>query len=118
MIFGPDLAAKITLGRKTVTRRPCKRDRDGKTLPCTYTEGRTYAVKLSRGGVAVDRIKVKSVEREVLTFPITWEEASREGFESPKAFEKRWAELYGTGSAGTRLPIHPTVWRIEFEVVA
>lgn len=112
MIFGPDLAAKITRGEKTVTRRPCKRDRDGKTIACTYVVGRTYAVQLARGGTAVDRIRVKSVEREVLTFPIAWTEARAEGFDSPRAFEERWQELHGN----RRLPVHPTVWRIEFEV--
>lgn len=116
MIFGPDLAAKITQGKKTVTRRPCKRDGDGKTLACTYIVGRTYAVQLHRGGIGLDRVKITSVEREVLTFPISWTEAALEGFDTPQAFAERWAELYGTGKRGVRLPIHPTVWRIEFEL--
>lgn len=109
MIFAPDLAAKITLGEKTVTRRPVKRDRRGHVLACTYQAGRSYAVQFCRGGLEVDRIRVLAVARETTEFPISWTEARREGFESPNAFENRWRELYGP--SGPR-----DVWRITFEL--
>lgn len=112
MIFSPDLAAKITLGKKTVTRRPVKRDPNyvGRVaFPCTYTPGRVYAVQLCRGGTAVDHIRIKDVRRETLTFPVEWGEALAEGFDHPREFEAKWHSLYGADA--------PTdVWRIEFEV--
>ncbi len=111
MIFAPDLAAKITQGRKTVTRRPVKRDRDGHTLACTYKPGRTYAVQLCRGGSEVDRIGIISVSRETVEFPLTYTETAAEGFDRPEQFEARWRDLYGAD--GPR-----DVWRIEFEALS
>lgn len=108
MIFTPDLAAKITLGEKTVTRRQVKRDRDGLALPCTYQQGSSYAVQLCRGGTAVDRIRVLGVRRETLKLPLSWTEAQAEGFDSPAGFTEKWRSLYGPD--GPR-----DVWRIEFE---
>ena len=110
MIFSPELAARITQGRKTVTRRPVK-TRDGAELACRYVPGRVYAVQLSRGGIAVDRIRVLSVTRERLDGPLTQPEAEREGFTSPAAFTAKWIELYGAPPSGE------LVWRIEFELV-
>lgn len=104
MIFHPELAARITLGAKTVTRRPV-----GRRETCRYEPGRTYAVQLRRGGVAIDSILIKAVERQTLELPLTAEEAAREGFDSPAAFEAKWRSLYGND--------FPTdVFRIEFEV--
>jgi hypothetical protein len=104
VIFAPDLAAKISLGHKTVTRRPVKREE------CLYRPGNTYAVQLWRGGYAVDRIRVLDVRRETITFPLTEDEAHREGFDAPAEFEEKWRSLYGDD--GPR-----DVWRIEFEYV-
>lgn len=110
MIFTPDLAAKISMGDKTVTRRPVKRDSAGHTLPCTYEPGKSYAVQLHRGGFAVDRILVKDVRRETLELPLTWTEASAEGFPHPRGFSEKWLALYGEDA--------PTdVWRIAFALV-
>lgn len=112
MIFAPDLAAKITLREKTVTRRPVKRDKNsGHVLACTYQVGRTYAVQLARGGSAVDGICIVDVSRETIEQPISWTEARLEGFDSPSAFEDRWRSLYGRD--GSR-----DVWRIAFEVLS
>lgn len=110
VIFAPDLAAKITLGEKTVTRRPVKRDSGGLVLGCTYHQGRSYAVQLARGGFAVDQIRILSVTRETTDWPISWTEARAEGFASPADFEDRWLALYGQD--GSR-----DVWRIEFALV-
>lgn len=110
MIFSPDLAAKITLGVKTVTRRPVKRDSQGHALPCTYEPGKSYAVQLHRGGFAVDRILVKDVSRETLELPLTWTEASAEGFANPRGFSEKWMSLYGDDAPSD-------VWRIEFELI-
>lgn len=107
MIFTPDLAAKITLGKKTVTRRPVKVE-GGVVVPCRYLPGRTYAVQLCRGGTAVDRVRIVSVTRETLHV-LTQEEAEREGFSSPRAFTAKWDTLYGPKPPGD-------VWRIEFEL--
>jgi len=112
VIFAPDLAAKISLGEKTQTRRPTKRDPNsdppGRMLPCRYAAGRTYAVQLSRGGMAVDRIRVLSVER-VITHEISREDAIAEGFASPDEFMARWKALYGPSWSGD-------CWRIEFRL--
>lgn len=118
MIFSPDLAAKITLGQKTVTRRPVKYE-NGEVVPCRYVAGRVYAVQLCRGGMAVDRIRVVSIARESLVEDWGWlsppysasalDEAHREGFDTPAAFVAKWLELYGCAPTGD-------VWRIEFEV--
>lgn len=110
MIFAPDLAAKITQGKKTVTRRPVKRHHSGTLLACTYQPGKTYGVQLHRGGFAVDRILVKDVRRETLDLPLTWTEAAAEGFDSPRGFAEKWEALYGVDP-----PLD--VWRIEFALV-
>ena len=109
MIFAPDLAAQVSRGRKTVTRRPVKHVSGG-FVSCRYYPGRTYAVQLRRGGIAIERILVKSVTRETLTFPLPADEAAAEGFRSAREFEQRWLELYGPD--GPR-----DVWRIEFELI-
>jgi hypothetical protein len=108
VIFAPDLAAKITLGQKRVTRRPVKRDGNGHLLPCTYEPGRSYAVQLCRGGTAVDRIRIVSVRRETLELPLSWTETRAEGFTSPRGFSDKWQALYGADAPRD-------VWRIEFE---
>lgn len=116
VIFAPDLAAKISLGEKTVTRRPVvKRYRGEERLARVYEVGRTYAVQLCRGGVEVDRIRIVAVTRETLHLDclpcLSWDEARAEGFVSPAAFWNRWFDLYGNDD-----PVD--VWRIEFELVA
>jgi hypothetical protein len=107
VIFSAGLVEKVLDGSKTVTRRPVKRDREGRLLPCTYKPRRVYAVQERRGGMALGRIKIVSAYREVLAFPIPWEEARHEGFASPAAFRDRWLELYGAS-----YPVD--VWRIVF----
>jgi hypothetical protein len=109
VIFSADLAAKVSLGTKTVTRRPVKRDRDGHVVACTYVVGGKYAVQLHRGGFSVDRIRILDVRRETIVFPIEWREARLEGFDSPADFRQKWAALYGPNG-----PLD--VWRIEFEL--
>lgn len=107
MIFSPDLAAKITLGQKTVTRRPVKPGSE-----CRYLPGRTYAVQVCRGGIEVDRIRILTVRRERLDErPISDDEARAEGFATPMDFALRWLDLYGADSPRD-------VWRIEFEAVS
>lgn len=114
MIFSPDMAAAITLGRKTVTRRPVKYY-DGpnpgrssrRRVECRYKVGRTYAVQLMRGGMAVERIQVVSVE-QVRLGQLDRAEARLEGFSGPTAFGAKWRALYGTYDPET------LVWRIEF----
>lgn len=106
MIFAPDLAAKITLGEKTVTRR--KRER-GK--PCRYVAGRSYAMQLARGGMALERLTILRVSPELLG-SIDRGDAIREGFPTVEAFQQRWIDLYGKWEP--ELP----VWRIEFELDA
>lgn len=111
MIFAPDLAAKITLGEKTVTRRPVKFGAGDLPLPCTYRVGKVYAVQLGRGGTAVARIRIVDVTREQIRLPLSVSEARAEGFATPRGFEDKWRSLYGAD--GPR-----DVWRIEFEVAA
>lgn len=43
---------------------------------------------------------------------LTWAEAAREGFDSPREFEKAFAEINGTYDP------EALVWRIEFELLA
>ncbi len=109
MIFAPDLAAKVLAGEKTVTRRPVKRDADGRLTPCTYKPNRTYAVQDARGGKQLGRIRIVSAYREVLNLPLRSAEAGYEGFDSPAAFRDRWLELYGSSYPAD-------VWRIVFRL--
>lgn len=104
MIFAPDLAAAITLGTKTVTRRPRLSDK-----PCRYQVGRSYAMQLARGGFALERLIIESVT-EGLVGDVDDLEAALEGFPSARAFRRRWTELYG------RFDPEMPVWRIEFVV--
>lgn len=105
MIFSPELAAEITLGRKSVTRR---RRQDG--VPCRYVVGRTYGVQLHRGGCSVDRVRILSVS-ESTPGDVDAAEARREGFPDVRSFQAYWTKVYG--SFDWRAP----VWRIEFELV-
>lgn len=114
MIFSGVLADKVLDGSKTQTRRPTKRDPSssppGALLPCRYKVGATYAIQRKRGTPGLGpRIRVLSVER-VFVFPISWDDAHAEGFDSPVAFESRWIAMYGHRAPGD-------CWRIEFELV-
>ncbi len=104
VIFAPVMAAAISQGRKTVTRRPRRLHEE-----CRYHVGRSYAVQLHRGGFAVDRIMVLSVQPDELR-PLDMAEARREGFASSPAFEAHWRALHGACVLGT------PVWRIEFRL--
>lgn len=104
MIFSPDLAALITLGHKTVTRR--RRDPG---VPCRYVVGRSYAMQVARGGMAIERLIIDRVDATVAG-DISRTDATREGFRSVGAFKRRWSELYGHFDAAQ------PVWRIEFHL--
>jgi hypothetical protein len=126
VIFGDQLLPKVLSGEKTVTRRPAKLEDGGYGgaifLPCKYTVGRTYGVQpvikegpgKGRGGKAVARIRIISVEREPLerfTLSSRVREAHLEGFKDHWAFKGYWISLYGSYDP-TQL-----VDRIEFELV-
>lgn len=124
MIFRPELAAKVLSGEKTVTRRlvsdnprsPWWRER------CAVKVGRDYAVQPGRGKVAVARVRVRSVARELLA-AVYWprganpglacaeREAGREGFETFQAFCEAWTAING------RWDPLDLVWRVGFELV-
>lgn len=115
MIFGEDMLPLVLSGSKSQTRRPVKWvvgvvGMVSHVAPCRYTVGRTYAVQARRGGRALGRIKVLSVER-VPVQPIGAEDVAAEGFESANEFLNRYHNLNGPFST------REDCWRIEFELV-
>lgn len=106
MIFKPELAHQVLIGRKTQTRRPIK---EGEQT-CRYRRGRTYAVQSKRGGKSMGRIKVLAVERQRLE-EITAQDAHAEGFKHRIAFFRYWEKLYGS------VDYQQKVWAIAFVAV-
>lgn len=109
MIFQPDAVALVLAGRKTQTRRPVRRDEGRLPLSSSYRPGSTYAVQPGRGKQGVARIVVFEVDR-VPVRPISEEDAEAEGFDSPEAFYRRWADLHGARGPNE-------CWRITFHLV-
>lgn len=87
MIFRPDLARDIRAGRKTMTRRPVKRDQ-----PCRYKPGKTYAVQPG-GQAATFRIQITSVHH-ALAGDITLKDAIAEGFKTTDEFKAYWVDRH------------------------
>jgi uncharacterized protein YhfF len=88
MIFRPELARQIRNGRKTMTRRPIKRDQ-----PCRYQPGKSYAVQPGRGQSATCRIHITDVRHE-LAGQITLPDAILEGFKTTDEFKAYWIKLH------------------------
>lgn len=109
MNFRPELAAKVMDGTKTVTRRLAS---DNPRSPwyvkrCGLAVGSDYAVCPGRGRNAVGRVVIQSVTMKRLGY-LTEEEAQREGFESPAAFETAFAGINGSYDPAA------LVWRVQF----
>lgn len=105
MTFGKEMFEAVLDGRKTVTRR----------FNCLYYKpGGSYAIQPGRGqvGVAVKRMLVRSVRREMVAWVCDEAEARREGFASVDEFVAYWRRLHKGSWDPTVL-----VWRIEFEVI-
>jgi len=111
--FQPELARLVLEGRKTVTRRlangnprsPWWRER------CALAAGDSFAVCPGRGKRAVGRARVLSVARVSLG-RLDEAEAAREGFGSPREFERAFTGI------NVRYDPRAIVWRIEFELLA
>lgn len=113
MNFQPELAAKVMAGTKTVTRRACS---DNPRSPwwrerCSLHVHRDYAVCPGRGKVAIGRVRILTVGRQPLGVRLSQDEARREGFPYPEAFEEIWRAMHGGWDART------LVWRVEFEAI-
>src|SRR3972149_5252658 len=126
MQFLPRLLDAILDGRKTVTRRLVRFDRDKAVVPCQYRTPRVYtatdrprwargATNESQGWRSVS-IKVGSVRHELLS-EIDEREAKREGFEMfPTGLSARdqflilWGKIHGFAPKNP----DPRGWRIEF----
>lgn len=113
MIFKPELAKKVRMGAKTMTRRPIKDTDWDNTLSrytCRYKPGRAYAIQPGRGKPSIGRLTVLEVHRETVG-QITFKDAKREGFATTDEFKEYWAAMYG----GTFNP-DTEVWVISFRL--
>ncbi len=112
MNFQPQLAQLVMAGQKSVTRRIANGNprspwsADG----CKLKIGADYAVCPGRGKPAIGRARVLSVALVRLGH-LSTEEARREGFDSPAAFEAAFARING------RYDPDAMVWRVEVERV-
>ena len=115
MIFRPELARLIVSGRKTQTRRPIKDSPyGGPRKDCPYEPGKHYALCPGRGQKAIDRILIKSVERQTLG-DIDHQAALAEGFKSVEEFRDYWRTLYRIPDSRPT-PWGTPVWAITFEL--
>lgn len=111
VIFREDLARKIVLGRKTVTRRPVSSNpRSPWADPCKLRVDGVYAACPGRGEAQVCKIRVRSVQTGPLGV-LSPSEARKEGLESFAEFMAVWIDLHGFYDRDLR------VHRVEFEVV-
>ena len=113
MNFRPELAEKVMVGEKTVTRRLVS---DNPRSPwfrqrCSLEVGKDYAVCPGRGTHAIGRVRVVRVSRQALHLALDPGEARREGFTNATAFYEAWKKING-GWDDMAL-----VWRIEFTAV-
>ncbi len=111
MIFKADLAAKVMVGEKTVTRRMPS---DNPRSPwwreeCRYRVGQVVAVNPGRGVTNIGHIRLTTVELVELGH-LDDAEARREGFASAAEFERLWTEMHGSYDPELCL------WRLAFEV--
>jgi uncharacterized protein YhfF len=97
MIFRPELAKKIRVGSKTMTRRQVKPGE----MTCRYEPGKAYAVQPGRGKTATCRITVRDVRQERVG-QITLKDAKREGFNTTTEFLDYWQALHAKGWAPQR----------------
>jgi hypothetical protein len=111
VIFRPELAAKIVLGKKTATRRglsdnprsPWWRERS------TYERGQVFAVQPGRGvprvaEATITRVKIEPLHRLLPS------DARREGFATRDAFIAAWRAINGSWNPDQRVHV------IEFEL--
>lgn len=116
MNFKPELAAKVMSGDKTVTRRLVS---DNPRSPwwrekCSLKVGRDYAICPGRGKNAIGRVRIVSVERQMLGY-LSKVEAEAEGFDGPLPmllFEETWTAING-GPYNSGV----YVWRVEMEAI-
>ena len=112
MNFRADLAAKVMVGRKTVTRR---RMSDNPRSPwyrhaCSMIHGRSYAVCPGRGKAAIGRVLVTDVRAATLG-DVDDHEAHLEGFPRRASFVAAWTEINGDFDP------HELVWRVVFQTI-
>lgn len=113
MNFGPELAALVMSGQKTVTRRVCSEKTRSPWFVnrCAYQPGKVFTVNPGRGKPNIGRARVISVERLLTAGQLEPEEAHREGFTSPEEFRAVWEALHGCSG------LMVMVWRVEFEAI-
>lgn len=111
MNFQPHLAQLVITGSKTVTRRIASSNPRSpwSAAGCKLRIGSDYAVCPGRGKHAIGRTRVVSVDLMPLGH-LTDEEAQREGFASPAAFEEAFARINGA------YDVDVLVWRVALEL--
>lgn len=94
MNFRPELAAAVMAGTKTVTRRLVSANARSpwSAAKCGYRVGQRVAICPGRGKHNIGYAIVTSVELMALGW-LTIEEARREGFHGPAAFEAAWTDI-------------------------
>lgn len=112
MNFRPELAAKVMVGEKSVTRRLTS---DNPRSPwyaggCSLKLGQSYAVCPGRGKNAIGRVVITDVAA-VRLGRLTTQEAQWEGFKDGDEFEAAFTAINGSYDPDL------LVWRIAFAVV-
>lgn len=97
MIFQPDLAEFVLLGRKTVTRRLCSENERSPWYrgACRYQPGRAYAVQPGRSKASIGTVHVASPPERMVLGILSDAEARREGFADRHAFAAAFEAING-----------------------
>jgi hypothetical protein len=118
VIFRPELAEEIILGRKTATRRiPSDNPRSPWWIGgCRYGFDKDFTINPGRGKHRVAEAHVTRCALEELK-AMKEKDAHREGFDRIIDFDRYWASLHGSPGELSGVVYQGTwVWVVEFKV--